>query len=104
MNVETDKVSTIQTELDQEKANVATIKAELVKEKATLEDLKTEFQMEKTALIDHEISCHNSFERLVYIFSLYLCTNVFSQFSKYFPLSLNRRRFSFLTYKLVKTY
>ena len=62
LNVETDKVSTIQTELDQEKANVATIKAELVKEKATLEDLKTEFQMEKTALIDHEISCHNSFE------------------------------------------
>merc|ERR1712083_466683 len=62
LNVEADKVITIQTELDQEKANVAAIKAELVKEKATLEDLKTEFQMEKTALIDHEISCHNSFE------------------------------------------
>ena len=64
LDLQTDKVNSIQVELDQKRCNFDAIKSELAQEKVALAAVKTDVDHQKSAL-DQEMACHTSTKRLV---------------------------------------
>ena len=64
LDLQTDKVNSIQVELDQERCNFDAIKSELAQEKVALAAVKTDVDHQKSAL-DQEMACHTATKRLV---------------------------------------